>query len=471
MKEILLCVSPKETRLAVTEDGRLFDFASEQEGAESLVGRIYKGTVKNVVPSVKGRFLDIGIGRNAFLRDGDCLASENRFPTEGSFVLVQIVKDATETKGPLVTMKISFPGRFSVLLTESDYIGVSRKIRDDAMRMHLRDAAKEILPDGVGMIFRTASGKVSLDAVSEEVHKLGSIWKTVQKRAAIQKHPGLMYRDGELSVRFLREFVTEDTDMIRVNDESTADKLSSLLLDVGKERPRVVYEAGDLFKIHGLEEDIEILYSREVPLPSGGSLVMESTEALTAIDVNSGGFHSPGIPHEEAAFLVNLKAAEEIARQIRMRGIGGMILIDFIDMETEAHKEAVVAALRRAVSKDRIKTAVLGMTQLGLVEMTRKRTSRTLWQKECEPCPYCGGSGRVLTVSAVILQIHRALSAERGKGGYPIRIECAPDVAAKLSEPEELFLLKTILLRPVRIEAQKSRRRDSWCLARGSDWE
>ena len=471
MKEILLCIAPGETRLAVTANGKLFDYATEREGEESLVGRVYKGTVKNVVPSVKGRFIDIGIGQNAFLRDSDALAVSSHYPTAGASVLVQVVKDATETKGPLVTMKISFPGHLCVLLTESDYIGVSRKIREDETRVALRKTAKESLPKGIGIILRTQAGNAAKEDVEKEIERLSHLWETVQKRAKMQKKPGLLYRDHELSVRLLREFYSVDLKTIRVNDEETAKRLSDMAQDEGNTDFSISYESGNLFAKYGIEEDIENLYRKTVELLGGGSIVIEPTEALTAIDVNSGGFLSPDIPHEETAYLVNLRAAEEIARQIKMRGIGGMILIDFIDMETDAHKEAVVALLRKAVAADRLKTVVLGMTKLGLVEMTRKRGERTLWQKECEPCPYCKGEGHIPTVSSVVRQIHRALLEEKGKNANPICIECAPEVAGRLAEPDEIFLMKSISYRPVSVLAKENWHREKWCFTQGREPE
>ncbi len=471
MREILLSVYPKETRLAVCENGRLTDFAAEREDAASLVGRVYKGVVKNVVPTVKGRFLDIGIGQNVFLRDADALAAGKSFPTEGAACLVQVLKDGTDTKGPLVTMKISFPSRFVVLLAESDYIGVSRKIRDDAERARLRGTVKKIVPPGLGVILRTAAARATQEALEAELSRLVTLWETVQKRARIQKAPGLIWRDGHLAVRALREYLTDDTDAIVTNDEETAALLSSLLREEGRGAVSLTIEKGNLFHAHGIEDDVALLFSREVPLPSGGSLVIEHTEALTAVDVNSGGFRRAGISHEEAAFLVNLEAAAEMARQIRLRGIGGMILIDFIDMETDAQKEAVVAALRKAAQTDPVKTVVLGMTQLGLVEMTRKRTGRRLIDQYTEPCPFCGGSGRVPSLSSVVLAIHRALAHEKGKGNWPIGIECHPDVADILSAPEDMFLLKSIAWRPVRISPNETMRRDVFSFLRDSDME
>ncbi len=471
MREMLLAVYPRETRLAVCENGKLVDFAAERDEEETLVGRVYRGVVKNVVPTVKGRFLDIGIGRNVFLRDADALASGKNFPTEGAACLVQILKDGTDTKGPLVTMKISFPSRHVVLLAESDYIGVSRKIREDNERARLRDMAKKIVPHGLGIILRTSASGAASEVLETELSRMVILWGMVQKRARIQKSPGLIWRDGQLAIRALREYGTDDTDAIVTNDEETAERLSSLLQEEGQGRIKIRLEKGDLFQTHGIEDDVALLFSREVPLPSGGSLVIEHTEALTAIDVNSGGFQRAGMSHAEAACLVNTEAAAEIARQIRMRGIGGIILIDFIDMETDAQKESVVAALRAAVSKDRVKTVVLGMTKLGLVEMTRKRTARRLSDRYTEMCPLCAGSGRVPSAVSVVLSIHRALAREKGKASWPIAIECHPDVAQILSEPDELFLLKSISWRPVRIVENAALRRDVFSLLRDSEME
>lgn len=466
MKRLLLSVRSGETRLALAENGKLEDYLVEREDSEELVGRVYKGVVKNVVPAVKGRFIDLGIGRNGFLRDADCIGKP---PTEGASAFIQVIKDATETKGPLLTEKISLPGRYAALMTDTDYIGISKKIRDDGKRAALRETAKAYCPAGLGLVVRTAAADASLPDIEKDIAHLAAQWETIRRREKREKAPALLYRENELAVRAVRDFLSAGIEEIVTDAEEEAARLQNLC---GEAVP-VRTEKGNLFKTYGLEEQIHRLFEREVPLPSGGSVIIERTEALTAIDVNSGGFHRPGIPHEEIAFLVNLEAAEEIARQIKMRGLGGMLLIDFIDMEEDSHKKAVIEKLRTETAKDRVKTVVLGMTKLGLVEMTRKRTQRRLSEIYYEPCPCCKGTGEILTAGSVVSRIYRALEGKKEKGGSPrpLVIECHPEVAEILSRPEEIFRVKSLMLRPVRVQADEEKPRDVFSILADTEYK
>lgn len=465
MRKLLLSVRPDETRLAVVEDGALVDYCAELARREDLVGRVYKGVVRNAVPAVKGFFVDLGVGRNAFLRSSDWPAE--RLPTEGASVLVQVVKDSTPTKGPLVTGKVSLPGRYSVLLTDSTYIGVSKKIRSEEKREMLRRAARAHCPEGMGLIVRTAADDAPEEEAVQDIQRLAALWAVIGRRFRVEKGPALLYRGSELAIRAIRDFLTDDTDAVITDSRDTQNRLSRLMEEEHLPRPkRVRCEAGPIFRTHHVEEQIDRLFAREVPLPSGGSLVIDYTEALTAVDVNSGSFHRKGISHSEAAFLVNREAAVEIARQIRMRGIGGMILIDFIDMDTKEQKEAVLAVLRRETAKDRVKTVVVGMTALGLVEMTRKRTAHRLLQNYYETCPACGGTGYILSAASVVLRIHHALEEEKARGGMPcpLLIECHPDAADLLEAPEEMWYLKNMMLRPVRVARRPEFRREAFAI-------
>lgn len=467
MKELLLSVRPEESRLAAAEDGVLTEYLTERPDQEDLVGRVYKGVVKNVVPAVKGMFLDLGIGRNAFLRNEDCLTENGRLPTEGASLLVQVVKDSTPTKGPLVTGRISLAGRCSVLLTDSTYVGVSRKIRSEEKRAALREAAKACCPEGLGLIVRTAADAASKEDAVQDIRRLASLWDVIRRRARIARGPALLYRGIGLVVRTVRDFLTEDVDAVITDDEETARQLVQIMEEEGiAGTERVRCETGPIFRTHHVDEQIRQLFQREVPLPSGGSLVIDYTEALTAVDVNSGSFHRKGISHSEAAFLVNREAAVEIARQVRLRGIGGIILIDFIDMEEKAQQQAVLEALRKAAARDRVKTVVVGMTALGLVEMTRKRTAHRLFQNYYEPCRACGGTGYVLSPASVVLRIHHALEEKKAEGGipYPLVIECHPDAADILETDKEQWYLKSMMLRPVRVERRPDFRRETFSI-------
>lgn len=454
MKRLLLMASPEEIRLAVEEDGVLADYLAERMDREDLVGRIYRGIVKNTVPAVKGCFIDLGTGKNGFLREEDALPG--RRLTEGSTVLVQIVKDSTATKGPLVTEKISLAGRYSVLLREKGYIGISRKIRSEAARGHFRKLAKSLCPEGMGLIVRTAAGDAPEEEVEADLRRLAGTWSVIEKRSRVGRGAALLFRRGDLAVRACREFLDDSVGAVITNEEESLARMEGLLREEAPEKARLLrLEKGPLFARYHVEEQIAGLFERQVPLPSGGSLVIDYTEALTAVDVNSGSFRAAGVPHDEAAFLVNREAAVVLMRQLRMRGVGGMILVDFIDMASEEQKEALLAVLRKEAARDRVKTAVLGMTRLGLVEMTRKRTAHRLEQNYYETCPLCRGRGSVLSPSSVVLRIHEALEAARRAGTLPgaVVVECSPDAAALLETEEEQFRLAAITLRPVRIES------------------
>lgn len=457
MKRLLLSVCDEESRLAVEENGVLTDYLAERADREDLMGRVYKGVVKNVVPAVKGFFVDLGVGRNAFLRHDGLSRNRQRNPTEGSTVIVQVIRDSVSTKGPLVTEQVSLPGRYTVLIADSAYIGISKKIQSEEKREVLRQVAKRYCPEGLGLIIRTAAADAPEEDIVQDIQRLVSSWRIISRRAGIEKAPALLYRGSELIIRTVRDFLTDDTDAV-ITDNG---EIRSRLVRVMEEEnfpgtDRVIYEAGNIFKAYHVEEQVRQLFQREVPLSSGGSLIIDYTEALTAIDVNSGAFHQKGISHSEIAFLVNQEAAVEIARQIRMRGIGGMILIDFIDMDTDKQKAAVLAVLRRETRKDRVKTVVVGMTALGLVEMTRKRTTHQLFQNYYEPCGSCGGMGYVLSDSSIVLQIHHALAEEKAKGGppRPLVIECHPDIANILERQDEQWYLKSTMLRPIRVEGR-----------------
>lgn len=455
MKQILLSSSPEETQLAVMEDGKLTDFAMERAGRDNLVGRIYKGVVRNVTPDLKGIFVDIGVGQNAFLRVQDLPGKE--VPTEGKSLLVQVVRDSTATKGPAVTGKISFSGRYAVALTDTDYIGVSKKIRSEEKRALLRKEGKALSPEGMGLIIRTAAEKAGLEEVRADIRRLKGRWETLMKRSRMEKAPALLYREGDLVVRCFRDYVTDDTDEVIVDSAGVQDRLHDMAGEEGGGKEDIIFLHTDtvpLMKAYHAAEQIHLLFEREVPLPGGGSLIFDYAEALTAIDVNSGSFRGRGMSHNDMACLVNREACGEIARQIRMRGIGGMILIDFIDMAREEDKEAIVKTLREAVQKDRVKTVVCGMTSLGLVEMTRKRTAHRLWQSCYDTCPVCHGTGRILSAESVAIAIKNDLT-EKARAHLlreDILIECHKDVAAILRKEEAEERLSSRFNRAIHIE-------------------
>ncbi len=466
MKQILLHVKPEEKILAILEEGLLSDISVEKTEETNLVGRIYKGVIRNVVPSINGLFIDIGIGKNGFLRTKDILSKEAH--TEGASVLVQVEKDSTETKGPLLTEKISFAGKYAVALMNTDYIGISKKIRSEEKRATLRRTARSICPSGMGAVVRTAAETAEAEAFEKDILALAHIGEIVAKRYKVEKAPALLYRDGDLAVKALRDYMTDDVEMLWVDDKETYERLRQIAESEGLcplEKIGLYDNRIPLFHAFHVEEQIQSLFEREVPLPSGGSLVIDYTEALTAIDVNSGAFKG-NMPHTELAYLTNEEAAREIARQIRLRGIGGIIMIDFLDMDKKSQQEKLVHFLKNEVRKDRVKTVVCGMTSLGLVEMTRKRTVHRLWQQYYDTCPICHGTGRILSQEAMAGKIVEDLRNRAGQGFFKtdLLIQCQADVAKLLNQDEWKTRLEDLVHHDVTVEDSGNENREVYAI-------
>ncbi len=464
MKQILLHVKPEEKVLAILNDGILWDISIEKTEETDLVGRVYKGVIRNVVPSINGMFIDIGVGRNGFLRSKDILSQEPH--TEGASVLVQVEKDSTETKGPLLTEKISFAGKYAVALMNTDYIGISKKIRSEDKRNHLRETARSICPAGMGAIVRTAAETADTAAFTKDMEAMAHIGDIVSRRFEVEKAPALLYRDGDLAVKALRDYMTEEVERLWVDDKSTYDRLQQIAESESLcTADKIAFYQGrePLFHAFHVEEQIQALFDREVPLPSGGSLVIDYTEALTAIDVNSGSFKG-NMPHNELAYLINQEAAKEIARQIRLRGIGGIIMIDFLDMDKKSQQEKLVRFLKEQVRGDRVKTVVCGMTSLGLVEMTRKRTVHRLWQHYYDTCPRCHGTGRILSAEAMAGKILDDLRNRAGQGVFKtdLLIQCEAEVAKLLNQDEWKERLTQLVHHEVTVEESGSSAREAY---------
>lgn len=472
MRNLLLQVREEEMVLAVLENGILSDLAVESAESRDLVGGIYKGVVKNVVPSLNGMFVDIGIAKNGFLR----MKNTRQHHAEGETILVQVEKDSTETKGPLLTEKISLPGKYAVALFHTDYIGISKKIRKEEEREKLRLEVQKICPAGMGVIVRTAAESVEPDIFRRDLMSLRNIGEIIRKRFRVEKGPVLLYREGDLAVRAFRDYMTGDTECLITNDREIYRRLLDMASRESEEEEKKIrlYESEiPLFTGYHVDEQLEGLFRREVPLESGGSIVIDYTEALTAIDVNSGSFRSKGLPHSELAFLVNCSAAKEIARQIRLRAIGGIIMVDFLDMDRESHKEKLLELLKQEVRKDHIKTVVCGMTSLGLVEVTRKRTGHRLYEKYYENCPCCHGTGKILTGTSMAERIFRDLEKKRMIGPFKtgIRIRCCEEAAEILNKPINRQHLRKIVNHTVLIESQNYKNRSTYEISFAEDWE
>lgn len=463
MRQILLHVEPDEKIFAALDDGILNDLEIERNNNLDIVGRVYKGIVRNSVPSINGYFIDIGIGRNAFLRKRDLPADTNI--TEGSTVLVQVEKDSTETKSPLVTGKIGIQGKYFVMLVNSSYVGVSKKIVDTKRRSSLRSWVKSVRPDGKGIIIRTAAANVEEDVLKEEIEYLDHIFNIISKRSKVERGPVLLYRGSDLIVKGIRDYMNDDVESFFIDDEESFDRASEL----EKKKPnsledRLHYYHGPellLEKFH-VEEQIEQLFDRKVELKSGAYFVIDYTEALTVIDINSGSFKGNGIPHSESAFLINKEAAVEIARQIKLREIGGIILVDFIDMNKKSQKDELLDTLKRAFQKDHNKAVVCGITSLGLVEITRKRTNQRLWQNYFDACPVCHGTGIVLSPESIARSIYHDLQKRKSGTGIKtgiktgITIVCNKEVADFISIKDNITNFETLVNKPVKLEADDS---------------
>lgn len=444
MKTIVGNVMPEETRMAILEDGRLRDFAVERNDDMHIVNHIYKGTIQNILPSLQAAFVNIGRRRNAFIYMGDMFpraASKEEIQqmhlSVGQSVLVQVIKDEQGMKGPKVTANISLAGRYAVLMPTVDYIGVSKKIRDEEERNRLRRIVSEIKPDGMGLIIRTVAKGVSREELLKDLQYLLGTWDSILQRYKRSRKPTLLYREADLVMRMIRDHFTADVKQVVVDSREAYERICQVFPDPAWcSRVRLYEGTVPIFEQYAIEESLTHLMSRIVPLPSGGNLVIDHTEALTVIDVNSSKYTGNGSTLQDTIFHVNKEAAVEIARQLRLRDIGGIIIIDFIDMAQPTKRDEILQILTRETAQDCTKTRVLGMTALNLVEITRKKARQSLYQVQFSPCDVCGGSGYLYSPETVAIQIIRRLrhmvQVRHIKGD--ILIEAHPDVLALLKD-------------------------------------
>ncbi len=404
--KIIIGVTQEETRMGLVENGRLMEFMVERADENHLVGSIYKGRVCNVVKGIQAAFVDIGLEQNAFLYLGDKIDV-----TEGQSILVQISKDARGTKGPTAVRDITLPGKYVVLLPHASYIGVSRKITDKAEKERLTKICQQLRPDDIGIVIRTAAVGVSDELLTADINELLAGWKILSAREKVAKAPALLRRELDLPVRIVRDYLSSNLTEIVIDDLSVYKRVEELLqcIPQAKNVKLTLYQGlDDIFTYHKLSEDIAGISDRKVFLPSGGYLVFDYTEAMTVIDVNSGKF-SGRENLEETIMEINRQAAAEIARQLRLRDIGGIIVVDFIDMHTEAHKTEILSALQKAMAGDRMHPKIQEISVLNLVELTRKKSRQNLSSVLYSPCPVCDGSGRVQSRETLALEIKRRL--------------------------------------------------------------
>ncbi len=435
MKSILVNIVPEETRMAIVADDELLAIEVERSSHSHMVGNIYKGHVQNVLPGMQAAFVDIGWEKNAFLYIGDGLPKDavQSLPKHtkihiGQNLPVQIVKDALGSKGPRATLHLSLPGRNIVLMPTAAYIGISRRIEDEAERNRLKDIAERICPPEMGLIIRTVAAGQTEQTLQEDVDYLTRLWQSLLARNKLATAPALLYRDADLIIRIVRDSFTEDIDEMVIDDAAVYRRVVELLQYTSPEladRVKLYEDPVPVFRRFHIDEEIERLGDREVELRSGGFIVIDKTEALTVIDVNTGKFVGRA-NLADTVYQTNLEAAAEILKQIRLRDIGGIILIDFIDMEKEEQKEALLEFMREHVRLDRTKTNIVDITSLGLVEITRKKSRQNFESIIYSECPYCHGRGRIESPETVSIKISRDIrrieSSSHAPFGYEVEV-------------------------------------------------
>ncbi len=450
--KVFIDVHASRTKVAVTENGEMVELHVERETSEKLVGNIYKGRVENVLPGMQAAFVNIGLDKNAFLYVHENMVDtsellESKRPQSsindkvGDVIMVQVVKEQFGTKGVRVTKDISIPGRYLVLTPTSDFVGVSKKIVDESVREKLFNAVTSIKAKGVGYIIRTAAKDVTISEIKKEAKKLYADYLNLledYKRAEVCK---VVRRECELIERTIRDIVNEDTEKVFVNDSKVYSHLLERFEYLMPQKTNILSfyrESGDMFEEFGLNLKVEEMLKRKVPLRNGGYLIIDKTEAFTVIDVNTGKYVGD-TNHEETVFVTNMIAADEIAKQLRLRNIGGIIIVDFIDMDVIEHRESVLERLKEVLKKDRVKTMVVGMTGLGLVEITRKKTISLVDKMFLQSCPYCKGDSFVYSEEYVIMRLRASLYEHFAHDDVEaVLIKVNPSVFAKL------FVLRTL---------------------------
>jgi ribonuclease G len=468
-EEILINVTPQETRVAVTGSGVVQELLIERTASRGLVGNIYMGRVARVLPGMQSAFLEIGLERAAFLHVADIWKNRDaakpieKILTEGEPVLVQVVKDPIGSKGARLSTQVSIAGRFLVYLPHDSHIGISQRIEDESGRQALRDRLKELVPpdEKGGFIVRTLAETATEEALRADLGYLSHLWKVICERALGAAPPQLLYQDLSLAQRVLRDMVTDDTARVLVDSRENFHKLAAFADKyMPQVRRNVEHYTGErpLFDLYNVETEIEKALSRRVELKSGGYLIIDQTEALTTIDVNTGGFVGSR-NFDDTIFKTNLEAAQAIARQLRLRNLGGIIILDFIDMDNQEHRAAVLEEFKRALARDRTRMTVNGFTALGLVEMTRKRTRESLAHVLCEPCPTCGGRGEVKTAHTVCYEILREILREaRAFNAREYRVLASQPVIALFQEEESasLAMLSDFIGKPISVQVESS---------------
>ena len=477
MREIFVNVTPRETRAALVENGSTQELYIERAGRRGLVGNLYRGRISRVLPGMQAAFVDIGLARTAFLHAGDITRPESaaaepgappieeigKLVLPGQDLLVQVLKDPLGTKGARLTTAVSLPSRFLVYMPSGRGVGVSARIEDSETRERLRASVIELAGSagdaGGGYIVRTAAERAPPEALRADMLYLARLWEHLRQEQLRVPAASLVHAELPLAARMLRDELAPDVRRVLVDDAGEYARLrefAGAFMPEAVERIEQYSGARPLFELHGVEAEITRACERQVPLQSGGHIVIDQTESMTTIDVNTGAFVGSRNP-EDTVFRTNLEAAVAVARQLRLRNLGGIIVIDFIDMQDDGHREQLLAAFQVALAGDRAQTQVAAGAPLGLVAMTRKRTRESLEHLLCEPCQTCQGRGFVRSVETVCHEIYR--EALRQGAQFQVRelvILAHPEVVERMLDEEALVLadLEQRLGRPVRLQAE-----------------
>jgi ribonuclease G len=473
--EIVLNVSPRETRAALLENGVLQELFLERASRRGLTGNLYKGRVSRVLPGMQAAFIEIGLPRTAFLHASDIVqpedaengggpprnASIRELVGEGADILVQVLKDPLGTKGARLTTFVTIPSRYLVFMPFGHGVGVSARIENEPERERLREIVHSCIVAGEagGYIVRTAAEGAAPDALRADMLFLRRLWEVLDARARSARAGALVHEDLALPLRLMRDLVSEGVDRVLVDHEPTCERMREFATSFMPSLvTRVERYTGSrpIFDLHGVEEEIQRSLERKVALKSGGYLIIDQTEALTTIDVNTGAY----VGHrnlEETIYRTNLEAAVAIARQLRLRNLGGIVIIDFIDMQEEEHRHQVLQALEKALAADHARTHVSAVSPLGLVEMTRKRTRESLAHQLCAPCAACEGRGFVKTAETVCYEIFREILRQTGQFAFQELLVLAhQDVIERLLDEESAALaeLEVLTAKPIRLQTE-----------------
>lgn len=480
-RELIINAEPLEKRVALLVDGVLEKYEIERESDNRMVGGIYKGRIKNLDPGLKAAFVDIGYNKNAFLHYWDMLPAAADSSVEvvrvnskkkpkksgseptvkdipklypaGSEIVIQVTKGPIGTKGPRTTTNLSLPGRFLVLMPYSDQCGISRKIEDNRERQRLKRLINELtIPEGMGVIVRTAGEGKKARYFVRDLHLLLKTWAQIQARESSERSPACLYQEPDIVERTVRDFLTEEVDRVLVDNTADHTRAQAAVAQISarsKGKIALYQDNIPIFERFNIERQIEQTALRKVGLPSGGEIVIDETEALISVDVNTGSHKNRGGEDKNVIYAVNLEAATEISRQIRLRNLGGLIIIDFIDMKERRHRNAVYERMQELMSHDRAKTHVLPISQLGILQMTRQRQQESLSSNLYTDCPYCRGRGIVKSATTTSVELQRRLSSivrrlnvRNGNTGQALRVLVHPSILERLREEDAELLVR-----------------------------